>query len=767
MKNQKNGAAAPRLSLLSVALSAALSSGAWAQQVPQMPDVRIEAGRLQTLPQPTGWLNAAQINTRRSSTSDTASLLEDVPGVSLYSAGGVSSLPVIHGMADDRLRIKVDGMDLIASCPNHMNPALSYLDPNAISSLQVYAGITPVSLGGDSIGGTIIANTRQPQFATSAQEPRIASEVSSYARSNGNADSVSFSTSYATESLSLGYSGAQAQSDNYKAAKDFKTTTATGRPGHTLPLDEVGSSAYKTRNQTFDIAMRGDKHLVEAKFGFQDVPYQLYPNQRMDMLSNKQDSINLRYLGQRDWGVLEARAYSEKVTHYMDFGADKQFTYGTAPGIVAPGMPMYTDGKTTGASVKADIELASKDVLRIGSDYQSYKLNDWWPPSPGDLTGMLTNGVQATYGGMAPNTFWNINNGKRTRLGVFGEWEGRLTDQWTSLLGARTERVMTDTGNVQGYNNVYAGYTSSAAAFNSQDHKRTDHNLDLTALARHIPSAQETFEFGYAQKTRSPNLYERYSWSQNSMALIMNNFVGDGNGYLGDQNLKPEVAHTISATGDWHTADKSSGVKATPYYTHVENYVDAVRCTGSGSMMNALCSGTANNTTTNQFVQMQYANQTARIFGLDLSGHTPVGRNSLGNWGVKGVLNYTNGRNTKTGDALYNVMPLNARFTLTQKLAGWDNSLGVVMVQAKDNVSDVRNEVKTPGYSLVNLRASHTWQQLRVDFGVENVFNKFYYMPQGGAYVGQGMTMSTNGIPWGTAVPGMGRSFYVGMNYKF
>jgi len=50
-------------------------------------------------------------------TSDSARLLEDVPGVSLYGAGGVSSLPAIHGLADDRLRIKVDGMDLISSCP--------------------------------------------------------------------------------------------------------------------------------------------------------------------------------------------------------------------------------------------------------------------------------------------------------------------------------------------------------------------------------------------------------------------------------------------------------------------------------------------------------------------------------------------------------------------------------------------------------------------------------------------------------------------------
>jgi iron complex outermembrane receptor protein len=101
----------------------------------------------------------------RPATSDTASLLRDIPGVSLYGAGGVSSLPAIHGLADDRLRIKVDGMDLIASCPNHMNPALSYLDPSNVGTLKVYAGITPVSVGGDSIGGTIIAESLAPVFA--------------------------------------------------------------------------------------------------------------------------------------------------------------------------------------------------------------------------------------------------------------------------------------------------------------------------------------------------------------------------------------------------------------------------------------------------------------------------------------------------------------------------------------------------------------------------------------------------------------------------
>ena len=92
-------------------------------------------------------------------TSDTAGLLRDIPGVSLQLNGGISSLPVIHGMADDRLRIKVDGMDLISACPNHMNSPLSYIDPTNVGSVTVFAGITPVSLGGDSIGGTILADS--------------------------------------------------------------------------------------------------------------------------------------------------------------------------------------------------------------------------------------------------------------------------------------------------------------------------------------------------------------------------------------------------------------------------------------------------------------------------------------------------------------------------------------------------------------------------------------------------------------------------------
>lgn len=66
----------------------------------------------------------------------------------------------------------------------------------------------------------------------------------------------------------------------------------------------------------------------------------------------------------------------------------------------------------------------------------------------------------------------------------------------------------------------------------------------------------------------------------------------------------------------------------------------------------------------------------------------------------------------------------------------------------------------------LNLRGSYEWKQVRWDIGLENALNKFYVSPLGGAYVGQGSTMGT-AIPYGTLVPGMGRTIYTGVTVKF
>ena len=161
----------------------------------------------------------------------------------------------------------------------------------------------------------------------------------------------------------------------------------------------------------------------------------------------------------------------------------------------------------------------------------------------------------------------------------------------------------------------------------------------------------------------------------------------DGN--IGDMDLKPEKAHTVSATFDWHAIDRSWEFTATPYYSRVTDYIDGVRCpTSLGGSCNA-----ANLTATNNFVYLQLANQSARLFGIDLSGKMPLAKTAVGEFGLKGLLSYTDGKNRDSGEDLYNIMPLNGKLTLTHQHGSWDNALEVVMVKAKRDVSEVRNEV--------------------------------------------------------------------------
>ena len=708
-------------------------------------------------------LDKQTLPAKRASTSDTARLLEDISGLSLYGAGGISSLPVIHGLADDRLRTQVDGMDLMTACPNHMNSALSLIDPTSVASVEVFAGITPVSLGGDSIGGAIQVKSAPPKFAKADGEILTEGQAGILFRSNGHARGNNFGFTLAGQQVNLTYAESNSESENYWAAADFKTPGIWQSMGeHVVPGNVVGSSEYGgSRNRNLGLAMRLEDHLLKLTVSEQRLNFEGFPNQRMDMIasvpdpsnpggyivdknqpSNVNKLVNLGYTGQYQWGELEARVFHQDTRHHMDMIQDRFF------GML---MPMDTEATTVGGMLKGSIELSKRDMLRVGGDFQIYRLDDWWPP------------IGTAPGSMCCDDFWNIRDGKRDRVGFFSEWEARWASEWLTLVGIRSDTVQADAGQVQGYSSVAGNYAADSATFNALDHQRTDRNMDWTMLARFTPNARQTYEAGFSRKSRAPNLYERYPWSAFSMAALMNNFVGDGNAYIGNLDLKPEVAHAFSTTFDWHDAKKKTwGVKATGYVTVVDDFIDAKRCDLPG------CGGATNLTKSNGYVSLQYVNQSARLHGFDLSGHSLLGRSDdWGSFTLTGALNYVRGVNRTTGDNLYHMMPLNTKLALVHRLNGWTATAEVQWVEDKTKVSQVRNEVPTGDYSLFNLRSSYEWKHARIDIGVDNVFDTFYLLPLGGAYLGQGNSMTSNGVPWGMSVPGKGRSVNVALNLNF
>lgn len=714
---------------------------------------------------PTGaeTLSGRLLRDKRTASSDTARLLEDMPGVSTYGAGGLSSLPSIRGLADERIRISVDGMDLMSACPNHMNPALSFIDPSKVESIAVFAGITPVSEGGDSIGGSIQVKSARPVFAPANGGTIASAKLGMFSRSNGDGRGTSVDVSIADSRLHLRYTESRSESDNYHAAGPFKKPGIWQLLGQrSISATEVASSGYRgSRNRDAGVALTwGSGSLLQFNVAEQRLDYSGFPNQRMDMISSTPDpanpggyvidestpsnvnrSFNLRYVGRHDWGELEARLFRQQVRHHMDLNQDRFF------GMF---MPMKSDSTTVGGVIKATLPLGDRHLMRVGGDFQNYRLDDWWPP------------IGLFPGAMCCNDFQNIRDGRRDRMSVFAEWEAEWNPQWLTLLGTRGSLVHADAATVQGYSPLYA---ADAARFNNLDRSRNDSHIDLTALTRFTPDAKQTYEAGIARKTRSPSLYERYPWSAFPMAALMNNFVGDGNGYIGNPDLKPEVAHTASFSAAWHDPDKERwDVKASAYVTHVTDYIDAQRCP---TTLSPQCTA-LNSTATDRYVILQYANQRALLHGADISGSSLIGRiPAVGTFYLSGTASYVDGKNLTTGDKLYHLMPLNAKLALQHRTELWTNTVELHAVSEKSEVSQVRNEVTTPGYTLLNLRSSISWKFARLDIALENALDRFYLLPLGGAYVGQGNSMTTGGIPWGMVVPGRGRSLNLALNLEF
>lgn len=669
-------------------------------------------------------ITARQLSASKSSrmSGDVAAILNDIPGVDTYQTGGRASLPVIQGLADDRVKILINGMTITSACPNHMNPALSYKDSSKIAEINVIAGITPVSQGGDSIGGTIVVKTKDPLFSKHG-EVLVTGKTSAFYKSNNDARGASLNTTVANDKISLNYSGYTEKANNYK---DGNGKTVKG-------------TLYEQQTHSATLAYKLDDGVVAFELGTQNVDDEGFVNQYMDMLDNRATHGNLSYKGKIGGIMIDANAYLQDTDHYMNKITSER----------TGNMPMYTEAREMGYNVKATIPLSAIHTLKAGTDYNNYRLNDWWPSPTGTL------------GGMGPNTFWNINDGQRDRIGLFAESDYQWSEKLSTQFGVRTDIVMMNTGNVVGYNNTTNAPTD-AAGFNTMDRRKQDVNFDLTAMSKYEYSANSEFEVGYARKTRSPNIYERYSWAGGygsnpipsgplAMDMAMINWFGDGNGYVGNVNLNPEVAHTVSATATFHdAAQKEFEIKFTPYYTKVNDFID----------VDTIGTATAGNYAGIQL--LRFANHDAHLFGADLSGFATLWNNSdMGRATFKSKIGVTRGFRDD-GGSLYHMMPFHANMSLDHTIGAFNSGIDVQAVAEKSSVDITRREPMTPGYALIDLRAGYAFtKNFKIDGSITNMLDRSYALPLGGVDV---INYSKTSY---TPLQGMGRSYNIACSYAF
>lgn len=97
-----------------------------------------------------------------------------------------------------------------------------------------------------------------------------------------------------------------------------------------------------------------------------------------------------------------------------------------------------------------------------------------------------------------------------------------------------------------------------------------------------------------------------------------------------------------------------------------------------------------------------------------------------------GVGGWLRGRRLDTGPGLYQMMPLNGRVRLEEKLKGFSGSPEIQVMERKHDTDPLRFEQRTPGFTLMNSNAGYRGQHLRVEAGGSNLLNRWYYLPLGG-----------------------------------
>ncbi len=361
---------------------------------------------------------------------------------------------------------------------------------------------------------------------------------------------------------------------------------------------------------------------------------------------------------------------------------------------------------------------------------------------------------------MGPGEFQSINNGRRDRLAFFVEADSTWSKDLTTNAGLRSDIVQMDTGRVHGYNETDNAPTD-ARTFNSKSHLKTDHNYDGTLMSKLRVTPRFDLLTGIARKSRSPNLYERYAWAGSTvspldssmegmgtaMDMLMINWFGDGNGYVGNPGLRPEIAHKISTTFSFHDeGSRDWELIFNPYYSDIKNFIDADLI------------GTSNG---NNF--LRFANHDAVVFGADFSAKAVFLRHkTLGELSVKSVASYTRGYRKDGRAELYHLMPLQGKIAFHHEKGKWNSVLGFHLVNKKEQVNELRNEPDTAGYALMNLGTSYRFnERLKLDLSVTNLFDHNYNQALGGVDLVNNATNSRE------AVRGQGRSINTSLSMDF
>lgn len=642
----------------------------------------------------------------RSNAVDIGEALSTQDGFWMKRKAGVANDVVVRGFQQENINFLIDGARVYGACPSQMDPPASHVDLSQVERVEFTKGPFDVRNEG-SLGASVNVVTKAP-------EQRLS--ITPYARFGSFGQyTTGVDGSFASERVELQAGYSYQVSDPYSDGRgqSFTRYTNYSALGQNAKAYDIRGGWFKA---TFSPA---EDSKVNLSYTRQQSGLVLFPYLAMDSDYDNTDRATIAYdSGKRSiFKSIHSDAYYSNVIHVMS-NSQRTSAMNGVPTMTSPTSARAIGGHLEGA-------LGGGFSAGVESFYRNWNVSGSMAMSG---TVLYTHSLPdvGTYGSGAYLTYERAFTPKLVLKG------GARYDYATVSLG--TAGASTDL-----YYQFYGTRSTSARASYGSGNVR----LSYAALSG------VTLFVGAGSAGRIPNA-EEFFFARVGSSMSMSGMGGttmmQTNGMVGNPNLRiPRNTET-----DMGAEVKFSHLRVTAnlFYSSIQNYImigrQAVPSSTSGM------GGTMGSTSV---MATTYNNVDARIYGGELSYDLNLTRG----FSFTGNVSHSIGiSDPKPESGIYNTnMPEMPPFRGTAALRYVHKysfaEFGALLANRQNRVD--RNVLETPtaGYAVFNVKAGVMYRKLRVNFGANNLFDRFYY---------QNLSYVRDPFTTGIRLPEPGRSFF-------
>lgn len=677
----------PGAAVIAVAFATA-ASGAHADEGQSLTDTIVVTGHRQPALE-------AEVEpvTAHATAPDAAVLVARLPGAAVIGNGPISGQVQYRGLFSERLGIRINGQPFQTGGPNAMDPPLHYAPTVLVDRITVSRGAAPVSKGA-GFGGMVEAELKRVDFGNSA-DLAPAADVAGQWRSADNSVAVGGVAGLATDSLRLNAIGSWERGHDYR-----------------VPGGRVADTDYRRLTYGFSAGLRQSGNVLSLDVRRQETGKGGNPPFAMDIIYFHTDFARAAFDGTIGGAPVNLALNYAGVEHLMD-----NYSLRPAPAMAAMRRATYAEAHTYNAAGTVGL-----GPLKLGSE----------------LT-LVDRHVQITNPFVTGFVIGSLDRVRERRLAGFAELAGKLGD-WQGDLGVRVENWHGRMAAPLTGAAVPAMVRMLAAQVGAASKPLAATTVDAVArIWRETGTLRPRLTL--ARKTRVANAVERFGW----LPTEASGGLADGNIYIGNRALKPEVAWSAEAGVDLVTPALT--LRPSLFYRRVDNYIQGVPV--PATMPTQIAIATMNGDAT----PMIFGNVDAELYGFDGDLR----------WDIAPMLrfeasaSYVRGKRRDIVDNLYRIAPLRGRASVTYGGESWSVTAEAVASAAQRKVSATNSESSSPGWAIANLWFDARLSgNVQISGGIENLFDRRYADHLAGVNRVSGGVLAS-----GERLPGTGRSVMV------